>query len=66
MNEADSTDIAEAVILEKRIQAVRNKAAVKEHRPTGRCQYCEEPFTADDLRIFCDADCRDDNVTYKR
>ena len=66
MNEADVAEASEALILEQRVKAIKNRDKPKLVRSRGSCFYCEEPFAQGDTRVFCDADCRDDNLKYKK
>lgn len=66
MDVVDHVVASEALIFEKQIESIRKKMHKRELAPKGACHYCAEPFEVDDNRIFCDHDCRDDNLKYKK
>lgn len=63
-DEIDLTTAREDLILAARIRAVQTSAKQREHTPLGHCLYCEEPFTNEPDRLFCDVDCREDHQKY--
>jgi hypothetical protein len=48
------------------IQAIRNSANHRELYPKGVCHWCDEPFSDEPERLFCDEDCSGDYQKHKR
>jgi len=66
MDAVDVAEQSESVILEKQLAAIRNRGKTRELAPKGTCHYCDEPFEAEDKRVFCDKDCLADNQKYNK
>ncbi len=48
------------------IQSIRNNSNRRELYPKGICHWCDEPFSGEPERLFCDEDCSGDYHKHKR
>lgn len=47
------------LLLQARLQTVKNSLTARKFQPCGRCYYCEEPVQ--EGQVYCDDDCATDH-----
>lgn len=59
----DNTDEVETRLLQLRIQAAQNYSSTL--KPIGKCHWCEELFSKETPKLFCDSECAIDHEKHK-